>query len=277
MKLDLPTIVSVGIFNSKNIFKDIDITKNRKTAMFEIEIPIEKGGISHINSDQMPIDTNMIICAKPGQVRHTKLPFVCYYIHMILPEGDLADRIFEIPDFIKTDKYQHYLDLYKKMHKYYDASLEKDEIILHSIVLELIHLLIEDSEKLSFRTKTKNSNHDVIEKVVDYIRNNLTSDLTLENMAKFAGFSPIYFHNCFKTATGLTLRAYVEQERIKKAAAMLVATNDSLTEIAYNCGFSSQSYFSYAFKRKMKITPREYVRKALMQYEHNDVCDFDRK
>ena len=267
MKLDLPQLVSVGIFNSKNIFKDIDITKNRKTTMFEIEIPIEKGGVSHINSEQRHIDTDMIICAKPGQIRHTKLPFVCYYIHIILPEGALADRICEIPDFVKTDKYQQYLNLYKKMHKYYNTSLEKDEIILHSIIFELIYLLIEDSEKLSFRQKTKSNNHAIIEKVIDYIHDNLTSDLTLENMAKLAGFSPVYFHNCFKASTGLTLHAYVEQERIKKAAAMLVATNDSLTEIAYNCGFSSQSYFSYAFKRKMKVTPREYVRKALMQYE----------
>lgn len=273
MKLDLPQIISVGIFNTDNIYNDLDITKNRKTTMFEIEIPVGKGGVSYIDSDRMPIDTDMIICAKPGQIRHTKLPFVCYYIHIILPDGELKDKLSEIPNYIKTDKYTKYLNLFKKMLKYYDTALEKDELIVHSIIFELIHLLIEDSEKLVFRQKSKNNNHMVIEKVIGYIRENLTSELTLESVSKVAGFSPVYFHNCFKASTGLTLRAYIEEQRIRKAAALLVSTNDTLTEIAYKCGFSSQSYFSYAFKRKMNITPREYVRKALMQYEHNHVSN----
>jgi AraC-like DNA-binding protein len=48
---------------------------------------------------------------------------------------------------------------------------------------------------------------------------------------------------------------------------MLVATNFTLAEIAYECGFSSQSYFSYAFKRKMNKTPRKYAEEIFDQYE----------
>ena len=47
---------------------------------------------------------------------------------------------------------------------------------------------------------------------------------------------------------------------------MLIASDKTLTEIAYACGFSSQSYFSFAFKRKMKLTPREYAAKIAGQY-----------
>ena len=71
--------------------------------------------------------------------------------------------------------------------------------------------------------------------------------------------SPIHFHNIFKVAVGSTLRDYIEEQRIKRATNLLLTTNFSLTQIAYECGFSSQSYFSYVFKRKMKVTPREYV------------------
>ena len=50
------------------------------------------------------------------------------------------------------------------------------------------------------------------------------------------------------------------------AANLLITTDYTLTQIAYECGFSSQSYFSYAFKRKMKSTPREYARRMLERY-----------
>ena len=78
--------------------------------------------------------------------------------------------------------------------------------------------------------------------------------------------SPIHFHNFFKKSVGKTLREYVEEQRIKKATGLLLTTNDSLTKIAFECGFSSQSYFSYVFKRKMKITPREYVKDVYAKY-----------
>ena len=73
--------------------------------------------------------------------------------------------------------------------------------------------------------------------------------------------------NCFRSATGRTLRDYVEEVRIKRAVALLVSTDYTLTKIAFECGFSSQSYFSYAFRRRMGRTPREYARELQSRYE----------
>ena len=78
--------------------------------------------------------------------------------------------------------------------------------------------------------------------------------------------APQYDYLC-KTRTGKTLRDYVEEQRIKKSINMLLTTNFSLTQIAYECGFSSQSYFSYVFKRRMKVTPREYTKEIHSKYE----------
>ena len=106
----------------------------------------------------------------------------------------------------------------------------------------------------------------VIRSVAGYIKENLTEDLSLKKLSQFAGFSPIHFHNCFKASTGITLHEYVEEQRIKKAANMLITTDYTLAEIAYECGFSSHSYFSYAFKRKMNKTPREYAKEVFERY-----------
>lgn len=267
MDVIMPEIVSIGVFNAQTRAKNASETSKRTTTMFEIEIPIEEGGVSCINSEYAEVTPTFVICAKPGQMRRTKLPYKCYYIHFILKSGTLYDELMNLENFVKTDRFEKYKNIFEKMNKYFETAVETDEIMLYSLVMELVHTLIKDSDRLQKRAKIKTNNYEVIEKAIKYIKENLTSDLSLETVAKYAQMSPIHFHNCFKTATARTLRQYVEEQRIKKAANMLITTDLTLTEIAYECGFSSQAYFSYAFKRKMQLTPREYAKQIFYRYE----------
>lgn len=266
MELILPEIVAVGIYNTSVAVKRKTVTDNRKTVMFEIELPIEKGGVSSINTQQMPIDTDTLICAKPGQIRHTKLPFVCYYMHIIVQKGSLYETLMGFPDFIKTEKSEKYRTLFERLYKYYEDGVGNHEMILQNIILEIIYNLASDAKRVTAHERTKSNNYAVIEKAIAYIKENPTEALSLDRLAATAGFSKVYFHNCFKASTGQTLHAYVETQRMKMAANMLVSTNKTLTEIAYECGFSSQSYFSYAFKRKTGLTPGEYVCRVYEQF-----------
>ena len=266
MNIALPKIVAIGIYDSKLAVKNKAITKNRRTTMFEIEIPIEKGGISYIEKEQCPIDTNMIICAKPGQLRHTRLPFKCYYIKLIVNDGALYDILMSVPAFTITTKYEEYLEIFKTICKYQETEVESDNVILQSLVLKLVYMLNKDSKKQLYAGKLKNSGYDVIGKSINYIKDHITEDLSLDAVSKNASLSPIHFHNTFKVATGKTLHEYVEEERIKKAVGLLTTTALTLSEIAYNCGFSSQAYFSYVFKRRMNMTPREYARDMYEKY-----------
>lgn len=267
MKITLPEIILIGIYDSNIVVKNKSITNKRKTTMFEIELPIEKGGISYINDEHITIEPNLIICSKPGRLRHTKLPYKCYYIHMIINPGEIYEELMELPDFITVRDVEKYEIIFKELYKFRDNISQKDEIMIQSLVLKLIYFLVRDSEKTKKKNKINKSNQKIIESVIKYIKGNLTEDLSLNKIAEYAGFSPIHFHNCFKASTGLTLHEYVEEQRIKKAADMLVSTGKTLTQIAYECGFSSQSYLSYAFKRKMKMTPRQYTHKILSKYD----------
>lgn len=262
----LPEIVAIGIYDSNIVCKNIKISKLRNTSMFEIELPVENGGISYINKNSKQINKNMIICAKPGQERHTKFPFKCYYVHMIIHNGLLHDLLMSTPDFIETSKRDVYKDIFERLIKFYNTLNDTDEVILHSLLLKLIYTINKDS---AYKNKNGNliNNYPIIEDSLKYIKEHLTEDLTLENVAKIMSFSPIHFHNTFKVAVGKTLRDYVEEQRIKKSINLLTTTNYSLTKIAYECGFSSQSYFSYAFKRRMNKTPREYVKDINERYE----------
>ena len=267
MDIILPEIVAAGIYNTEIAVKNKTVTKNRKTTMFEIEMPIENGGTSFIDTENQQISTNMIICAKPGQIRHTKLPYKCRYIHMILKEGMLYNMLMNMPNFIKITNTEKYNTLFKKLCSYYETNVDNDKIILQSLILELVYKLNNTASMYRHSHKTKSNNYAAVEKTMHYIKSNLTLDLSLAVISEYVSFSPIYLHNLFKASTGKTIHEYVEEQRLKKAINLLTITNLTLTKIAYECGFSSQAYFSYVFKRKMKIPPKMYTKKIIERYD----------
>ena len=186
---------------------------------------------------------------------------------MTLGEGALYDILMNAPNYILLDNKDRYREIFEKLISFYDTGLDRDNIILQGLILELVYLISGEGNKNGVGDKIKKNTEDVINKVIKYIDENLTSRLDLATLSEYASFSPIHFHNCFKASTGMTLREYVEDRRIRKAVNLLVGTDLTLSEIAYECGFSSQSYFSFAFKKKMNATPREYAKEVYKRYD----------
>ena len=262
-------VVSAGIWSSNVSRKGQTVSKRRKTSMFELEIPTEVGGVSYIDSESRAIDTDILIFAKPWQARHTKFPFKCYYLHFDVKCDELCEKLSSLPNFIEISDKERYIRLFSEICKYHDSGDKNDVLMRDSRILELLYRLIHDAGDFSRRYVGGGGGARSIESVVKYIKENLTDDLSLAKISERAGFSETHFHNVFKTAVGKTLREFVENERIKHATHLLVTENMTLTEIAYECGFCSQSYFSYAFKRRMGMSPREYAKKLLTKYEEN--------
>lgn len=263
----LPEIVSVGIYNAQLVFKNRAVSPNRKTTMFEIELPIGEGGVSYIDDTAHPISERTVICAKPGQMRHTRLPFKCFYVHIIINQGQVYDILTALPDFIELSDTGHLREIFREMSQLAVTGLPEDQLLLQSLLLKLIYALRRQVPELTANHAAKTNNQAVIHKTLSYINHNLTAPLTLERLSREAKFSPVYFHKLFRASTGKTLHDYIEEQRIKKSIALLLSTDMTLTEIAYACGFSSQSYFSYAFKRRMGTAPRAYVKAAAAHYE----------
>lgn len=264
----LPNIIEIGIFNSKLTPTIGTVSKDRKVDRFEIELPLEEGGIAYIDSNSFPISPNTIVAVKPNQIRHTKFPLKCYYVHLTLPKGQLYDILSNTPDFLTTNKHKTYEKIFTKLLKHYNPVFQKpnEEIIVQSLILELIYT-ISNEIATEYNTNKSSNNVLLIENTYKYIKEHLTEDLQLEKIANEMSLSPIYFHKKFKDATGKTLHAYIEEQRLKKAINLLQTTDYTLSKIAYDCGFSSQSYFNYVFKRAMKQTPRQFVEEFNKKYK----------
>jgi len=99
-----------------------------------------------------------------------------------------------------------------------------------------------------------------INRVFEFIDENLESDLSLNTISEIAFFSPFHFHRVFKFVTGETLNEYVIRRRIEKSVLDLLHKNMTTTEIAHKSGFSDNSSFSRAFKKYYGTSPTEFKR-----------------
>jgi len=94
-----------------------------------------------------------------------------------------------------------------------------------------------------------------ITKIIDYIHNNLDSSLTTESLAGIAFLSKSHFKKVFKEISGENISDYVKRTRLAKAHFMLLHNQHrSITDIAFETGFSSSASFARAFKQYYGIS-----------------------
>lgn len=95
-------------------------------------------------------------------------------------------------------------------------------------------------------------------KVIQKIRTNYAETITLDELAEVSGTTPKYFCRFFREMSGRTPVDYLNYYRIECAADRLLSTGDSITEIAFSCGFNDLSYFIKTFSRYKGASPRTY-------------------
>ncbi len=109
-----------------------------------------------------------------------------------------------------------------------------------------------------------------INRVIDYIRNNLDKELQLHHLAEIAHFSPYHFHRLFAAVIGENVGSFVQRLRLENAASCLRLNLDkTITEIAHDCGYSSSASFARAFKDYFDMTASQYRAGGYRQLGHH--------
>jgi AraC family transcriptional regulator len=100
-----------------------------------------------------------------------------------------------------------------------------------------------------------------INRVMDYIEQHLGEELSLEQLARVAHFSRFHFHRIFKAMVGETLNHYIQRLRVERAATLLLNNpKRSITDIAFDCGFSGSAPFARAFREFFYMSASEWRR-----------------
>ena len=91
-----------------------------------------------------------------------------------------------------------------------------------------------------------------------YVIRHFEEKMRLETLAEIANLSPNYFLCAFKKITGKTPNKYIIETRLSEAKRLLVNTKLHMNEIAEQCGFETQAYMCYVFKKELNISPKSY-------------------
>ncbi len=97
-----------------------------------------------------------------------------------------------------------------------------------------------------------------VQLVREYLHANYADAISLEQLAKIANLKPLRLLRVFQREVGLPPHAYLVQMRISRAKAML-AKNISISQVAFDTGFTDQSHLHRHFKRLVGVTPGQYV------------------
>lgn len=118
-------------------------------------------------------------------------------------------------------------------------------------------MVIDYAEKMRryFRNDT-NSKH--INACKEYIYSHIKERITIENLAEEYGVSASYLSRLFKKETGVSVSAYIREQKIAVAKNLLRFSDYSMIEIANRLSFSSQSHFIQQFRETVGMTPKKY-------------------
>lgn len=105
-------------------------------------------------------------------------------------------------------------------------------------------------------------NADKIERVKEYVAENVANDISLLQVADHFHYNVDYLGRLFKQTTGESFSSYVINMRMNIAKELLKNTEEKLTDIATKVGYNDLSYFLKAFKKNTGLAPLEYKRKV---------------
>lgn len=108
-------------------------------------------------------------------------------------------------------------------------------------------------------SRLKDKDMKAIEKAVTYIDANISNPGTVTDLAKIAGINSNKLQEGFQIIFGKTVNEYIRDLRLTRALNILSAGNKNVSEVVYELGLSSRSYFSKIFKEKYGISPRKVL------------------
>jgi AraC family L-rhamnose operon transcriptional activator RhaR len=150
-------------------------------------------------------------------------------------------------------------NLFKKMLSEYEERAKGFIEILRAYTIELLVTIFRlyDNNK-DFHNRNYNIRKDIIEKVLNYMKENYKNGVSLDHLSEISFYSPNYLCKLFKEVTNKTVSEYIQNIRINKACELLKNTNLTILNIAYEVGYKDIKFFGMTFKKNVGCTPSKY-------------------
>jgi AraC-like DNA-binding protein len=256
-----PQIISAVMLNSENVPKERISFGRRTVVHYELELIVDGTGEISTDGNMIKTQARNLFFRTPGMEVEGFSPYYSYFIVFKFNKADENPlALNQLPLMINAQNMQNLLHLFKNIYEEFSRETEVSELIIKSCISNIMVYIIEYSSHIN---KYTNSG---INRAASFIKDNYTSDFTLEQLSKISGYSIHHFTRLFKKCIRCTPVEYINELRINCAKNMLVDTNGTIEYISQKCGFTNTSYFYRTFKRFAGTTPSEY-RKKMRVYD----------
>jgi AraC family transcriptional regulator len=117
------------------------------------------------------------------------------------------------------------------------------------------------------KKETKLQHSTIANDMMYYIYQHIDTDINIDELAKKFSLSKFHFHRIFKEQMGSNIYETIKSIRLQKASNLLITNQFStITEVANMCGYSSQTSFIRAFKKRFELTPKHWRRSGYRAY-----------
>lgn len=221
---------------------------------------ILKGTFTYIK-DGNPVtaragDTVILDCYKPHEY-YTDNSFESIWVHL---SGANSYELFEeiersVGNTVKCKDTSH---VRKLLFRLFDCISQNKIATELDMSLDIYKLFTELLNPQSPKAKGESSYEESIRDVKKYILENLNENLTVSKLAQKVSMSSSHFSRVFKQQTGFSPYDYVLLSRLNRAKYLLLETDMSISAIAYDIGFNSESNFIYFFSENEGISPGKF-------------------
>lgn len=229
-----------------------------------------------VDNKEINLQKNTILATNPGQklkVSHVNakyshsndIKFICMFIETRKLQ-ELAKSEFNKTDLLFYNNLcylsNNLLSLISKFEAEFRNKQFGYQFILDCLSMEIaVNMIRELKSNLpdanDFRIYSARKD---INTTIDYLWENVNMEFSLDKLCRIANLSPYYFVRLFKDNTGKTPYEYYMDIKIRKSIQYLKAGKHSITEICFILGFSSHSHFTSIFKKRVGITPSEFIK-----------------
>lgn len=147
-------------------------------------------------------------------------------------------------------------DIGYDLNDYYAGKIEQCTSITE--INKLCNEMLEDYVQRVQEVRENTSVSNLIRNSCEYIKSHLSESLSIEDLAKRAGYTEYYFSHKFKKEMGCSVNDYILNQKIEQAKLLLSGSAESIQSISDNLAFTNRSYFYTCFRKVTGLSPTEY-------------------
>ena len=241
--------------HNHNEFEILNITGGSSVVYIgDKSYAVKCGDIVFIN----PMEVHSVIVNEDMPYSHQCICFDCSIIMNDRLSESLKSECMCITHHIRGEsEHSGYLkELFEKAFEACTREEKNYEMSVTAYITLMFACLLKNS--LTDKERVKPENIDFNTEVIRYISEHYRENITSKQAAEALMYNQSYFCRNFKKNFGMTFSSYLKIHRISLSRRMLETGNDTISDIAFQCGFENPSYFSKCFRECFGLLPNEY-------------------